>query len=226
VIALTCPDDTVDDRMNTLYKPAPGPYANREHHAVANHLGMWTFLATEILFFGGLFASYAIYRFAYPKAFAIGSAHLEFWIGTTNTGVLLTSSLFVAFADLAVKANARRALTLNLLVAWVLGLVFLCLKGLEYFHTWQEHHVPGVNFAFPGPDAPQVQLFFVHYFIMTALHALHMLFGLGAITWLLWLNHRGRLGPERDQPVAIVGLYWHFVDCIWIFLYPLLYLIR
>jgi cytochrome c oxidase subunit 3 len=212
--------------LNTLYHPAPSPYADREHHALANHLGMWTFLATEILFFGGLFASYSIYRYAYPEAFRLGSEHLEYWIGTTNTGVLLTSSLFVALADLAVKANARRAVRWNLLAAWVLGAVFLCLKFYEYYKTYEEHHVPGINFEFAGPHAPQVALFMVHYFAMTALHALHMMFGLAAIAWLLWLNHRGRLGPERDQPVAIVGLYWHFVDCIWIFLYPLLYLIR
>lgn len=212
--------------MNTLLHPSPPPYANREHHALANHLGMWTFLATEILFFGGMFASYAIYRHAYPEAFKIGSAHLEFWIGTTNTGLLLTSSLLVALADLAVKANARRALTWNLVGAWLLGALFLGLKFYEYYKTWDEHHVPGLDFIYHGPHAPQVELFMVHYFAMTGLHALHMIFGLGAIAWLLWLNHRGRLNAERDQPVAIVGLYWHYVDCVWIFLYPLLYLVR
>lgn len=212
--------------MNTLYHPAPSPYSNREQRVVANHLGMWTFLATEILFFGGLFASYSVYRHAYPEAFAIGSGHLKFWIGTVNTGVLLTSSLCVALADLAVKANARRTLRWYLVAAWVLGAVFIGLKGLEYFETYREHLVPGINFDYSGPHAPQVQLFMFHYFAMTALHAVHMLFGLGAIAWLLCLNHRSRLTPERDQPVAIVGLYWHFVDCVWIFLYPLLYLIR
>lgn len=212
--------------MNTLYHPAPSPYTDREHHALANHLGMWTFLATEILFFGGMFASYTLYRYSYPEAFALGSEHLKFWIGTVNTGLLLTSSLFVALADLAVKANARRALAWNLIAAWVLGATFLGLKLYEYYETYREGHVPGHGFHFEGPHAPEVQLFMVHYFAMTGLHAVHMVFGLGAIAWLLWLNHRGRLGPEHDQPVAIVGLYWHFVDCIWIFLYPLLYLAR
>jgi cytochrome c oxidase subunit 3 len=212
--------------MNTLYHPAPSPYVDREHHALANHLGMWTFLATEILFFGGLFASYTIYRYTYPEAFRIGSEHLKFWIGTTNTGILLTSSLFVALADLSIEANARRAVRWYLVGAWLLGAAFIGLKGLEYYETYREHLVPGINFTYAGPNAPQVQLFMFHYFAMTALHAVHMLFGLAAIAWLLWLNHRHRLGPERDQPVAIVGLYWHFVDCIWIFLYPLLYLIR
>lgn len=212
--------------MNTLYHPAPSPYTDREHHATANHLGMWTFLSTEILFFGGLFAGYSIYRYAYPEAFVTGSEHLKYWIGTTNTAVLLTSSLFMALSDLAVKANARRALFWNLVITWVLGAVFLCLKFYEYYLTWKEAHVPGANFHFAGPHLPQVELFMFLYFAMTGLHALHMSFGLGAIAWLLWLNHRGRLGSERDQPVAMVGLYWHFVDCIWIFLYPLLYLVR
>jgi cytochrome c oxidase subunit III len=204
----------------------PSPYADREHHAVANHLGMWTFLATEILFFGGVFACYAVYRYAYPAAFAAGSQHLEFWIGTINTAVLLTSSLFMAFADLAVKANARDTLRWTLLITWLLGAVFLGLKGHEYYATWREHHVPGVSFYFEGADAPHVELFMFLYFAMTGLHALHMFFGLGAIAWLLWLNHRGKLGADHDAPVAMVGLYWHFVDCIWIFLYPLLYLVR
>jgi cytochrome c oxidase subunit III len=211
---------------NTLLHPAPSPYTDREQHAIANHLGMWTFLATEILFFGGVFASYAVYRYTYPKAFAAGSQHLEFWIGTVNTAVLLTSSLFMALADLAVKANARDALRWTLLITWLLGAVFLGLKFHEYHTTWREHHVPGVNFHFEGADGPHVELFMFLYFAMTGLHALHMLFGLGAIAWLLWLNRRRELSAEHDAPVAMVGLYWHFVDCIWIFLYPLLYLVR
>ena len=212
--------------MNTVYHPAPSPYTTAEQHAHANHLGMWAFLSTEILFFGGMFGSYAVFRHAYPEAFRLGSEHLEYWIGTTNTGILLTSSLFVALADLAVKAGSRRALHWYLVIAWLLGAAFLCLKFYEYYKTGQENHVPGLNFHFEGPHAPQVELFMFHYFAMTGLHALHMMFGLCAIGWLLWLNHRRKLGPERDQPVAIVGLYWHFVDCVWIFLYPLLYLIR
>jgi cytochrome c oxidase subunit III len=211
---------------NTLLLSAPSPYSDREQHSAANHLGMWTFIATEILFFGGLFAGYAIYRHTYPEAFALGSRHLEFWLGTTNTAVLLTSSLFMALADLAVKANARRALKWNLIATWLLGAVFLGLKFYEYYRTGQEHHVPGVHFQFEGAHAPQVQLFMFLYFAMTGLHAVHMIAGLTAIAWLLWLNHRRRLGPERDAPVAMVALYWHFVDCVWVFLYPLLYLVR
>lgn len=212
--------------MNTIYCPAPSPFSDEEQHSVANHLGMWTFIATEILFFGGMFACYAIYRFSYPKAFALGSEHLKFWIGTVNTGVLLTSSLFMALADLAAKANARTAVRWNLIATWILGAVFLGLKFYEYYLTGQENHVPGRGFHFDGPHAPQVELFMFLYFAMTGLHALHMIFGLSAVTWLLWLNHRGRLNSTHNAPVGIVGLYWHYVDCVWIFLYPLLYLAR
>jgi cytochrome c oxidase subunit 3 len=212
--------------MNTLSQPAHSPYTDREQHEAANHLGMWTFLATEILFFGGLFACYSVYRFTYPSAFATGSRHLEFWLGTANTAVLLTSSLTMALADLAVKANARSATRWLLLATWLLGATFLALKFTEYYHTWQEHHVPGPGFRFDGSDAPHVQLFMFLYFAMTGLHAAHMLFGLTAIAWLLWLNHRRQLTSEHHAPVAMVGLYWHFVDCVWIFLYPLLYLVR
>lgn len=212
--------------MNTLYQPAPSPFEDRGEHAVANRLGMWTFLATEILFFGGVFAAYSIYRYSYPEGFAAGSRLLEYWTGTINTAVLLTSSLFMALADLAAKAGSRRALGWGLLATWVLGAVFLGLKFHEYYATGLENHVPGTGFQYDGPYAPQVQLFMFLYFTMTGLHAVHMLFGLGALSWLLWLNHRGRFTPERHEPIAIVGLYWHFVDCIWIFLYPLLYLVR
>lgn len=204
------------------------PFADAQQHSAANHLGMWTFLATEILFFGGMFASYSLYRWFNPAAFRLGSEHLIFWVGTVNTGVLLTSSLFMALADLAVKAGDRRRLSWCLAATWLLGAVFIALKAYEYYRTGAEHHVPGAYFHFhwDGPYGPQVELFMYLYFAMTGLHAVHMLFGLGALSWLFWLNHRGRLSPSHHEPVAIVGLYWHFVDCVWVFLYPLLYLIR
>jgi len=211
---------------NSLLHPAPPPYSDREQHSVANHLGMWTFLATEILFFGGLFACYSVYRWFSPEAFAVGSAHLEFWIGTVNTGVLLTSSLSMAFADLMVKTNSRRAVQWCLIATWLLGALFVALKFYEYYLVTREHHVPGAHFHFEGAYAPQVELFMFLYFAMTGLHAAHMLFGLGAIGWLLRLNYRGRLSAEHDAPVAMVALYWHYVDCVWLFLYPLLYLAR
>ena len=206
-------------------RPEPTPFTDAGQRLAADHLGMWTFLTTEILFFGGLFACYAIYRVAYPAAFAEGSHHLEFWIGTINTAVLLTSSLAYALGDLAIKAGRRRALTLCLLLTLALGALFLGLKFFEYYQKYQENLIPGAHFHVAGPHAPQVQLFIFLYFAMTGLHAVHMMFGLGALTWLLWLNRRARLSAEYHAPVTIVGLYWHFIDCIWVFLYPLLYLI-
>lgn len=211
---------------DTLFHSTTTPYSDAEQRDVANHLGMWTFLATEILFFGGLFACYSVYRWTYPQAFIAGSHHLEFWIGTTNTAVLLTSSLTMALSDLAVKRNARGALAGWLVLTWLLGLTFLGLKFFEYYQKYTEHLIPGANFHFAAGEPKPMELFIFLYFAMTGLHAVHMIIGLGAIAWLLRLNRRGRLTTERHAPVAMVGLYWHFVDCVWIFLYPLLYLVR
>lgn len=192
--------------------------------AEASRLGMWAFLATEVLFFGGLFAAYAVYRCAYPAAFTAGSRHLAFWIGTTNTALLLTSSLGLALADHAARAGRRRAVGRSLVAAWLLGAAFLALKGWEYRQLYEEHLVPGVNFAARGAPAP-LELFLCLYFALTGLHAVHLMIGLGAIGWLLGRNRAGR-AAERSGPVEMVGLYWHFVDCVWIFLYPLLYLVN
>jgi cytochrome c oxidase subunit 3 len=201
----------------------PAPYADAGQRDLANHLGMWILIATEILFFGGLFLAYFIYRNAYPAAFAAGSHRLDFWSGTINTGVLLTSSLFMALGDGMIKEGRRRSLQVCLLLTASLGLVFLAIKFSEYHEMYRERLVPGIRFESDGP--PQLQLFLLLYFTMTALHALHMLIGLGLLVWLMRLNGRGRLGQEHRAPVSMVGLYWHFVDCVWVFLYPLLYLI-
>ena len=199
------------------------PYASPAQRETANQLGMWTLIATEILLFGGLFTAYSIYRYTYPAAFAAGSHRLEFWSGTINTAVLLTSSLCMALGDLMIKAGRRQALQLCLLATVVLGLLFLGIKFSEYYRAYRDHLVPGINYHAEGP--PQMQLFFLLYFIMTGLHAVHMLAGLGALSWLGWQNHRDRFSSSRHEPVVMVGLYWHFIDCVWVFLYPLLYLI-
>lgn len=210
-----------------MNEPSPPlfPFVEEDQRDTAQRLGLWTFLATEILFFGGLLTIYAIYRHAYPAAFAIGSHKLDFWIGTINTAVLLTSSLGMALGDHALRQDHRRALQACLVVTWLLGATFLLLKGVEYHHKFTEHLVPGAHFQAGGPFAPQVQLFIFIYFALTGLHAVHMIGGLIALSWLLWLNGRGRLSRERRAPVAMVGLYWHFVDSVWVFLYPLLYLV-
>ena len=207
--------------------PKLSPFRDAHQRSIANHFGLWTFLTTEILFFGGLFTAYTICRIAYPVAFEVGSRHLEYWIGTTNTGILLTSSLFVALGDHAIKHGHRTALTWCLVLTWFLGAAFLCLKGYEYYTVACDHLLPGFDFhpAHHLPQQPQVELFIFLYFAMTGLHAMHMIAGLCAAGWVLWLHHRRRITPERPDAVEMFGLYWHFVDCVWVFLYPLLYLV-
>jgi len=197
--------------------------AEAEERAATNRLGMWTFLATEVMFFGGMFLAYGIYRSAYPAAFAAGGRVMELGWGTANTAVLLVSSFFMALGDRAARAGDRKALRLCLILVALLGVAFLAIKGHEYAAKIGEGLIPGRAFRHPGP--PQLPLFMTLYFAMTGLHALHMIFGVGAVGWLLWRNSPRRGQAVPVEPVAIVGLYWHFVDCIWIFLYPLFYLV-
>ncbi|HWA11042.1 MAG TPA: cytochrome c oxidase subunit 3 family protein [Opitutaceae bacterium] len=205
--------------------PEPSPYGDPAQRAAARQLGMWLFIATEVLLFGGLFVSYALYRSAYPAAFADGSRRLDFGIGTLNTAILLTSSLGMALADHAARNGRKRLVRRCLLATWLLGAAFLGLKFFEYHQKFAEHLVPGRFFRPDGGGAPQLQLFFFLYFALTGLHAAHMLIGLAVIAWLGW-RARDRSGTDPLPAVEIGGLYWHFVDCVWVFLYPLLYLIR
>ena len=209
--------------MSAPAAPLPEAYADARQRDVANHLGMWAFLATEILFFGGLFLAYFIYRSTYPAAFAAGSRTLNFWRGTFNTAVLLGSSLSMALGDAYIKQGRRRALQVCLATTAVLGAVFLAVKASEYHEMYAKHLLPGRGFE--AGAAPGLQLFVLLYFTMTGLHAFHMLVGLGLMAWLLRQNRRGRFTPARHAPIEMFGLYWHFVDCVWVFLYPLLYLI-
>jgi cytochrome c oxidase subunit 3 len=188
-------------------------------------LGMWLFLVTEIMFFGGLFLAYVVYRTAYPAAFHGASHELDIGLGAFNTIVLLTSSLTMALSVHAAQVGKRGMLVVCLLLTIALGMTFLGVKAYEYWHKWHEHLIPGPSFAYHGPDPTNAQLFFSLYFAMTGLHALHMIIGIGLLTWLIALTKRGRFTPEYHSPVELTGLYWHFVDIIWIFLYPLLYLI-
>jgi cytochrome c oxidase subunit III len=190
----------------------------------ASNLGMWAFLLTEIMFFGGLFVGYTVYRTAYPAAFIEGSQHLDVLLGTVNTVVLISSSLTMALAVHAAQTEQRRLLVRFLLLTMILGLLFLGIKGYEYWHKYHEGLLPGSRFASTGPPAPQVQLFLILYFVMTGLHALHMIIGLGLLVVLTVLAWRGRFSAAYYTPVEMTGLYWHFVDIVWIFLYPLLYL--
>jgi cytochrome c oxidase subunit III len=210
--------------MNSGTKSAPPALAVESDQSVTDHFGMWTFLATEVLFFGGMFLAYALFRWTYPGIFRRGAQTMEFGLGTINTAVLLTSSLFMAIADRAVRADNRRLLSLCLAATAILGAVFLGIKAYEYHSKFVQHLIPGAGFHPRGGGDPRLQIFFFLYFAMTGLHAAHMVAGLLAVGWLIRLHARGRLSSAQPEPVAMVGLYWHFVDCIWVFLYPLFYL--
>jgi cytochrome c oxidase subunit III len=203
--------------------PMPSAYGDPLQREAANDLGMWTFIATEVLFFGGLFLAYVIYRATFPAAFSRGSQALSFWKGTLNTGVLLTSSLTMAMADAYMKMGRRRAFRACLLATAALGGAFLAVKFSEYREMYQKGMVPGMPFP-AGTEAAQ-QLFVFLYFVMTGVHAAHMIVGLGLMAWIASLERRGEIAAGRHGPVEMFGLYWHFVDCVWVFLYPLLYLI-
>lgn len=190
----------------------------------ASTLGMWAFLATEVLFFGGMFAAYAVYRSLYYEAFVAGSQHMDVFLGAVNTAVLLLSSLTVALGVHAVQRGNKGALTRSLLVTIALGSTFLVIKGFEYSHKYAEGLIPGIRFTLEGPD--HVELYFILYFVMTGFHALHMIVGIGIMTAMIILTRKGRFSPEYYNPIEVSGLYWHFVDIVWIFLYPLFYLIR
>jgi len=205
-----------------------------EQQRQASSLGMWVFLATEVMFFGGMFCAYLIYRYWYFNEFAAGSRSLDIWLGTINTAVLICSSLTVALGVRAAQMGKRKLLVVLLLLTIVFGVAFLGIKGVEWYTKFQEHHIPGSSFSADNliKEYPQIridpsheQIFFSLYFAMTGLHALHMIIGVGIFTFLTYYAWKGRYTPEYHNPVEIGGLYWHFVDIIWIYLFPLLYLI-
>ena len=193
----------------------------------ASGLGMWVFLLTEILFFGGLFTIYTVYRSLYPDAFGHASSTLDITLGTINTAVLIGSSLTMALAvHMAQVSRNGKLVAFFLCATIVLGSVFLGIKAIEYAQKFHEHHVPGPGFHYEGVDPPQAELFFCLYFLMTGLHAIHMVIGVGILSVLVVMSLRGRFGPDYYTPVELTGLYWHFVDIVWIFLFPLLYLVE
>ena len=189
----------------------------------AANLGMWTFLATEILFFGGLFVSYAIYRHFYGHEFIEGVKHTLIFFGTLNSSLLLTSGLTMALAVQAATENRTKVIVPLLLATMMLGLAFLACKGMEYKEDLDDKVLPGVTFDPALP--PHTQMFFWLYWAMTALHAIHMIVGIGLLSAMTFMAWRRRFSAQYYTPLEIVGLYWAFVDIIWIYLYPLLYLI-
>ena len=197
--------------------------AGQQHEA--SWIGMWVFLATEVMFFGGMFMGYAIYRHAYPQAFAGASNHLDIWLGTINTAVLICSSFTMALAVRSAQLGERKPIMIFLVLTILLGAAFLAIKFAEYYSKFAEHLVPGNNFRYEPALARPAEIFFSFYFSMTGLHALHMIVGIGLLAALAIFAARGRFSAYYNTPVELVGLYWHFVDIVWIFLFPLLYLV-
>jgi cytochrome c oxidase subunit 3 len=192
----------------------------------ASTLGMWVFLVTEILFFGGLFTAYLVYRWANPTAFQEASAHLNKFWGAVNTIVLIVSSLTMAMAVKAAQTSASPKTQVRwLLATMVLGSAFLGVKVVEYTDKFTHHLVPGPDFQWTGTYPNGAEIFYSLYFCMTGLHALHMIIGLGIMTVISVMAWRGQFDADYYTPVEVSGLYWHFVDIVWIFLFPLLYLI-
>jgi cytochrome c oxidase subunit III len=213
-------------------------FENLEQQREAGTLGMWVFLVTEIMFFGGMFLAYTLYRSKFPEAFAIASNHLDITLGAVNTAVLICSSFTMAMAVYSTQVGKRRPQIISLVLTIILGLAFLGIKAVEYYQKYEDHLIPGS--LIPGnpfnPDPKEmhltegvmmqhVQMFYWIYFAMTGMHALHMIIGAGLLCVLLYFSVKGRYTPEYHNPVEVIGLYWHFVDIVWIFLFPLLYLL-
>jgi cytochrome c oxidase subunit 3 len=209
-------------------------FADMEQQRDSSTLGMWIFLVTEIMFFGGLFAAYLIYRIAHPAAWEMGSTHMEFKYGTINTVILLCSSFTVAWAVHSIQIGRQKMTAILLLCTVIMGLCFLGIKGIEYHNHWEEGTIPGPWWHYnvvhnpdgtTSPAPNELQLFFFLYFVMTGLHALHVTIGIVILAFIAYFAWKGKYTAEYHNPVHISGLYWHFVDLVWIYLYPLLYLI-
>jgi cytochrome c oxidase subunit 3 len=200
-------------------------FVDLEAQREASSLGMWIFLVTEVLFFGGMFTAYVVYRSAYRRAFEGASNLLDIRLGAFNTAVLILSSLTMALAVWAASQGRKNLIVLFLVATILLGGTFLGVKVVEYTQKFVHHEVPGPHFLVPEGLPRQSELFFSLYFCMTGLHALHMIIGIGLLLWLIVKARRGAFSTRYNTPVDMVGLYWHFVDIVWIFLFPLLYLL-
>lgn len=200
-------------------------YSTERQQRETAEVGMWLFLGTEVLFFGGLFLTYTVYRMYYPDAFTAGARHMEMTIGAVNTAILLTSSFMMALAVHSARLGRLRGLMGFLGATMFFGAIFLGLKFTEYYLHWKEHKVPGPQFRTDFPIPGHEQIYWFLYFVMTGLHAVHMLIGMCLLLWLVVQTARAQFSVRWHTPVEIVGLYWHFVDVIWLFLFALLYLI-
>ncbi len=208
--------------MNTTFTESH--YHEHSHQLDAARLGIWAFISSEILFFAPLFLSYIVVRTTFHAGVIAASQHTNFIAGTFNTAVLLTSSLMMALANLATQNHAAHEAVRWLRASAALGAMFLAVKFYEYYHDWHAHLIPGANFQFDVTHKHAAELFFYLYFCMTGLHALHLLIG---IIIVLVIAQRATYNmPKHEHAVEITALYWHFVDAVWVFLYPLFYLVQ
>jgi cytochrome c oxidase subunit 3 len=217
-------------------------FETEEQQREAGSFGMWLFLLTEIMFFGGMFFAYLLYRNWYYDAFVPASNQLNMWLGAANTAILITSGFFMALAVWAAEVRKREILVWMLVLTTVFGCAFLGVKYFEYKEKYELHHIPGANYSIAmftdpaayhlnekplAPDmAQKTQIFFFLYFAMTGMHAVHMIIGIALLGWLIWRANRGDFSAGYVAPIENFGLYWHFVDIVWLFLFPLLYLIN
>jgi cytochrome c oxidase subunit 3 len=211
------------DAAHDTHRAAHFSSLERQEHAA--RLGMWLFLGTEVILFAGLFVSYGYYHSVFAPTFERASRHLDVVIGTVNTVVLITSSLSVAMSIHFAHEGRRRMTVAALLFSIAFGLAFLALKSVEYAHKFHEGALPGPYYRFEELRAPGASLFYTLYFLMTGLHAIHVIIGMAVLGWLAWKAGRGDFDGAWNTPLELGGMYWHLVDIIWIFLYPLLYLI-
>jgi cytochrome c oxidase subunit III len=188
-------------------------------------LGMWLFLATEVLLFAGLFCGYAVYRFQFPLAFAECSRHLNITLGTTNTVVLITSSFTVALAIHFARTDKPKFAGICLLITLAFALAFLGIKAVEYLEHFKEHALPGKYYSSEEVKIPGAAMFYTLYFLMTGLHGVHVVAGMSVLSYITFRTFQGRYSSRYYMGIELGGLYWHLVDLVWIFLYPLLYLI-
>ena len=198
-------------------------FGNPENQRETATVGMWIFLATEVMLFGALFTGYAVYRMYYTQGFLEGSREMTLVIGTVNTAVLFTSCLTMSLAIRAIAEGRQYRTYILLLVTAGIGLVFLALKFAEYYLHYEEHKVPGIWFESRSPQAGPEELFFIFYFVMTGLHAIHLSIAVGLVLVVAVRTAMGRFSAEYHTPIDMVGLFWHYIDIIWSFLYTIFY---
>jgi cytochrome c oxidase subunit III len=200
-------------------------FTDSEQQHESAKLGMWIFLITEVLLFGGLFVAYAVFRSLNPDMFYQAHKFLNLKLGATNTFVLITSSVTMVLAVRAMEAGNKRATLINLYFTLLLATIFLIIKFFEYSHKFELGQLPGKFYTFKGVPGTNPHIFFGIYFAMTGLHAVHVIGGMSIITWIAIRTQKGQFSPAYYTPLELTGLYWHLVDIIWIYLFPMLYLI-